>query len=111
MTHRLTIVLDDAALYRRMKLRALEEGVPAKQVVVNALEAYLEGDAGHKPWDWAAFDAWQAEVEGRDAELGPGAVDLSDVKHHLYGYDQRGHGHSDRPGLRVAEEAAEYDAR
>ena len=93
MSARLTVVLDDEDLYRKAKVRAVEDGVPLKALIEAALRGYLErGSETIEPveWDWEAYDRWQAEVERLGAELGDAVpADLSDIKHHLYGAPAR----------------------
>lgn len=113
MSARLTVVLDDEDLYRRAKVRAAEQGITLKSIIESALERFLgEGELVAEPaagaassvieWDWDAYDRWQAVVEEIDAELGPGPIDLSSVKEHLYGEPPR-------PRLlMLAEERAPY---
>jgi len=120
MPSRMTVVFDDPNLYRQVKIRAAEEGIPAKAVVEHALKELFEreqrlqndistmlGRTTAKPVDWEAWEAWQAEVDRLDRELGPGPTDLSNVKKHLYGEEST---YADRPGYaQVAEERAEFD--
>ncbi len=122
MSSRMTVVFDDPELYRQVKIRAAEEGVPAKNVIERALRDLFERErrlrndistllsgARAKPLDWEAWDAWQAEVERLDRELGPGPTDLSNVKKYLYGEESK---YADQSGYaRVAEERAEFDVR
>lgn len=104
----MTVVFDDPDLYRRVKIRAAEEGVPVKVIIERALRA-LFGEAGipERPPRFSAetWFEWQQENERLEGCLGPSPDDLSDVKHHLYG-------HAPRPGPRreVAEESQEYQA-
>jgi hypothetical protein len=111
----LTVVFDDDDLYRRVKVRAAETGVPMKTLVQEALLAYLDGsDAqaapgtpAEKTWDWDAFDRWQEEIRKADERLGADyPTDLSNVKEYLYGSDER-----PRRSWMAAEERAEYDPR
>lgn len=105
MSARLTIVLDDESLYREMKVRAAEEGIPLKVLIERATRAYLsKRDRKPPKFTWEKWDEWQREA----AELNKlfpneGPNDLSDVKHHLYGWP--------KGGLAAAEERGEYDAR
>ncbi len=112
--NRLTVVFDDDALYRRLKVRAAEDGVPMKSLVQQALSGFLESSEGQgatvpkdeKEWDWKAFDRWQEQVrkeEERTYTAYP--PDLSDVKKYLYGEDRQ------IPVRMIAEERAEYDPR
>jgi hypothetical protein len=107
--NRLTVVFDDPELYRRLKVRAAEDGVPIKRLVEEAIRGHLDARAGAprlKAFDWDEFDAWQAEADQRDAATTePVPDDLSDVKHHLYGRARQPR------VLRIAEERAEYDPR
>jgi hypothetical protein len=93
MTARLTVVLEDESLYRKLKVRAAEEGVAMKDLIEGALKAYLGNQrkaGGRKPFDWDAFHQFQRRVEAMDAENPePSPTDLSDIKHHLYGYPKR----------------------
>jgi hypothetical protein len=102
----LTVVFDDAELYRRLKVRAAERGVPMKRLIEEAVRGYLgpAPEAELKPIDWDAFDNWMKEVEEADADAGD-VLDLSDIKRHLYGYP----GPADHR-LALAEERAPYDA-
>jgi hypothetical protein len=118
----MTVVFDDPDLYRQVKIRAAEEGVPAKAVVERALKELFDrerrlrndisamlGGTQAKPIDWEAWGEWQAEVERLDRKLGPGPTDLSNVKKYLYGEDSK---YADRSGFaQVAEERAEFDPR
>ena len=108
MVHRLTVVLEDDELYRQLKVRAALDGVPLKRLVEDALRAFVrEAPATEaKEFDFSYFDAWRKNVHAIEAELGPGPVDASDVKHQLYGYPPR----EPSPVLRLAEEPAEYDS-
>ncbi len=112
MSDRLTVVFDDPSLYRRMKIRAAEDGVALKKLIEEALEAYLAaGTAARKPFDFEAFGRWQAEMDALDRANPPGPDepgDLSDIKHHLYAYPRRP---PPRKVARVAEATAEYDGR
>lgn len=93
MTARLTVVLEDDSLYRKLKVRAAEEGIAMKELIESALKAYIENVGGRrprKPFDWDAFHEFQGRIEAMDAENpDPGPTDLSDIKHHLYGYPKR----------------------
>ena len=122
MSNRMTVVFDDPELYRQVKIRAAEEGVPAKAVIERAIKEHFErerrlrGDISAmlsatraKPVDWEAWGGWQADVERLDRELGPGPTDLSNVKKYLYGEEGR---HAEHSGYaQVAEEPVEFDAR
>ncbi|MGB4861990.1 MAG: hypothetical protein WBO97_05995 [Tepidiformaceae bacterium] len=117
MSARLTVVLDDEELYRRLKVRAAEDGVAMKELVEAGLRNVL-GDRADpaaetapedKAFDWARYESMMHEWEAEDEELDPDAprpINLSDVKHQLYGYPERIRG-----GVwRVAEERTPYDA-
>ena len=113
MSARLTVVLDDEDLYRRAKIRAAEEGITLKSIIESALRGFLgesesTAAADTAPaaieWDWDAYDRWQALVEELDGEIGPGPVDLSNVKQQLYSEPAK-------PRLlMLAEEQAPYGA-
>ena len=110
VSDRLTVVFDDSTLYRRIKVRAAEEGIPVKELIEAALVAYLKEKVERAPFDFEAFTRWQAEMDALDAANPPGPdepPDLSDIKHHLYGYPRR----AARESLKVAEEPATYDPR
>lgn len=111
MSDRLTVVFDDPTLYRRIKVRAAEDGVPVKEIIEAAVVAYLKEKVERTPFDFEAFTRWQAEMDAMDEANPPGPdepTDLSDIKHHLYGYPRR----ATRQALhQVAEEPAPYDAR
>lgn len=92
MGARLTVVLDDEDLYRQAKVYAAHQGIPLKSVIEGALRSYLRGDRGvgevpigeEKRFDWEAFEEHLRTAEQLDADLGPGATDLSNVKKYLY---------------------------
>jgi plasmid stability protein len=112
MSARLTVVLDDEDLYRRLKVRAAEEHVSMKDLVEAGLRKVLsEGDATEpaaKPFDWDRYEDLMAQFRAEDEASGAKSeypIDLSDVKHHLYGYPKA----SERGSLRVAEEPGKYD--
>jgi hypothetical protein len=111
MSDRLTVVFDDPTLYRRVKVRAAEDGVPVKELIEAALVAYLGKRKVRKPFDFEAFFRLQAELDAYDRANPPGPDvpnDLSDIKQHLYGYPPR----AERERLsHVAEEQVEYDAQ
>ena len=94
MSARLTVVLEDEELYRKAKVRAVEDGVPLKALIEEALRRYVESNSVNEPvkeWDWDAYDRWQEEVERLGEELGDSVpTDLSDIKHHLYGAPRLG---------------------
>ncbi len=112
MSARLTVVLDDEDLYRRLKVKAALDGVPMKDLIERALRLVLEGAAAPagpaKAFDWDAYEAMLARLEEQDAALGVTGealpADLSDVKRQLYGYSER------TRRWTAAEELAEYDA-
>lgn len=109
MAERTTVVFDDPELARRLKVAAAERGVPLKRLIEEAVRAYLgpAPEAETKPFDWDSFDAWQREVEEREAaDDSSYPEDLSDVKEYLYPLQEE-----HRPGwLRVAEAPSRYDA-
>lgn len=86
MSERMTVVFDDPALVRQLKVWAAEHDTTLKQVIQEAVRAFLgTPDPEARPFDWDAFDRWQDEAAQRDREL-PADVptDLSNVKEHLY---------------------------
>lgn len=90
MSARLTVVFDDEALYRDVKVFAAENGMAVKAVVEAALRRYLANPSAGEPkeivWDWDAYDEWQREVDAMILKNGvTPPTDLSDIKHHLYG--------------------------
>lgn len=109
MAERLTVVVfDDAELARRLKVSAAECGVSQERLIEDAVRAYLgpEPAAGAKTFDWDAFDAWQQEVELREAgDEREYPDDLSDVKGYLYSAPEQ-----PTRWRRVAEEPERYDA-
>lgn len=128
MAERLTVVFDDPDLYRKLKVRAAEEGIAMKRIIEDALAQYLDGahpTAAPKDTpryvDWASWDAFQAELDSLPEEVTPGA---SDIKHQLYGAAPRelgehgwktaGFAYDDGepiPFRGVAEDSAPYDSR
>jgi hypothetical protein len=115
MSARLTVVLDDEELYRRLKVKAAQDGASMKDLVEEGLRRVL-GDssarAGEaKDFDWDRYEAMMEEWEAEDRALGiePGdyPADLSDIKRHLYGHPSA----SERRALRVADEKAPYSAK
>ena len=93
MAERLTVVFDDPDLYRKLKVRAAEEGIAMKRIIEDALAQYLAGGrsaATQQPVartvDWASWDAFQAELDALPEEVTP---DASDIKHQLYGEPPR----------------------
>ena len=107
MSERMTVVFDDTALFRRLKVAAAERAVPVKRIIEDAVASYLGPEASQaKAFDWNAFERWQAEGDELSASLADDGVrDYSDVKLHLYGRSR------ERPLARLAEESTEYDAR
>lgn len=111
MTDRLTVVFDDPELYRRLKVRAAEEGIPMKQLIQSAVAAYLEETAPQpapaaRQLDWQRWDAFQQELDALPEDPAP---DASDVKHQLYGTPRRRLGREGWATM-AAEERATYDA-
>lgn len=93
MAERLTVVFDNPELYRKLKVRAAEEGIAMKRIIEDALAQYLEGgrptaapQAAARMVDWDSWDAFQAELDALPEEVTPGA---SDIKHQLYGAPPR----------------------
>lgn len=114
MSARLTVVLDDEELYRRLKVKAALDGVPMKELIERGLRLVVDAGtgpaAGAKAFDWDEYEAMLERLEEQDHALGLDSEalpeDLSDIKRHLYGYGQGG-----RPlRHRAAEEPAQYDA-
>lgn len=107
MSERMTVVFDDSALFRRLKIAAAERAVPVKRIIEDAVASYLGPEAAQaKEFDWEAFEHWQAEGDALVESLpDDGVHDYSDVKKHLYERSSR------RPLAKLAEERAEYDAR
>jgi hypothetical protein len=114
MSARLTVVLDDEELYRRLKVKAAQDGVPMKDLIERGLHLVLE-PAGTpaveaKAFDWEEYEAMLERLREGDEALGIEAdslpADLSDIKRHLYGYSRAG----GRPQHVAAEEPAQYDA-
>lgn len=111
MAARLTVVLDDDVLYRQLKVKAAQDGIPMKDLVEAGLRLVLAGVPPAKSaepgtaFDWERYESmmrdWDEE-EGRMGEDDTPPSDLSDVKHYLYGRAPR------IPVTRVAEERAEY---
>ena len=113
MSARLTIVLDDEELYRRLKVKAATDGTSMKDLVEEGLRHVLGGAsvaAAPKSFDWDRYEATMNEWEAEDRKLGVEPedypADLSDIKHHLYGHPKQ----SRREALRVAEERQPYSA-
>jgi hypothetical protein len=75
--------------------------------VEDALRSFLASKPGRKPTlTLEMWSEWQEESRRMDAELPPDTpTDLSDIKHHLYGWPKQ---HERR--RQVAEERADYDA-
>jgi hypothetical protein len=111
MSERLTVVFDDADLYRRLKVTAARRGLPAKQLIQDAVRSYLGEDLDSrppKPFDWEHFEEWQREVDAldADADAADGApANLSNITGH------RGEVAEHEPALRIAEGRTEYDSR
>lgn len=108
MSERLTVVFDDSALYRRLKVAAAERREPVKRIIEEAVAAYLGPEiAVPQAFDWAAFEAWQAEGDMLAADLpDDGVSDLSNVKRYLYEVSEH------RPAVRrVAEGRTPYNAK
>jgi hypothetical protein len=104
MSARLTVVLDDESLYRDLKVRAAETGVPVKSVIEEALRSHLR-KAARPRLTLEMWQEWQEEAHRMDEELPPDTpTDLSDIKHHLYGWPKQSERHA-------AEEKAEYDTQ
>lgn len=113
MSARLTVVLDDEELYRRLKVKAAQDGVPMKDLVEEGLRHVLgEAKPAREPkyFDWDRYEALMEEWREEDRRLGIDETDyptdLSDVKHYYYGYPKA----AERRALRVAEEKAPYSA-
>ncbi len=112
MSARLTIVLDDEDLYRRLKVKAAEDGVPMKDLIERGIRVVVGQPArvadGARSFDWNAYEAMLERIDQADAAANVSSADLpddlSDVKRHLYGLP------GDRT-LKVAEERAEYNAK
>jgi hypothetical protein len=115
MSARLTVVLDDEDLYRKLKVKAAEDGVPMKDLVETGLRMVLDEAAPDaqpqgKEFNWERYEAMMEEFRKEDEALGVEEssypTDLSDIKHHLYGYPKA----AERRAIRVAEEKTAYDA-
>ena len=105
MSERMTVVFDDVALYRRLKIAAVERSVPVKRIIEDAVANYLGREASEpKAFDWEAFKRWQAEGDDL-VETVPfdGIDDYSNVKKYLYNREEH------RSLAHFAEERAEYD--
>lgn len=112
MSDRLTVVFDDPRLYRRIKVRAAEDGTAVKELIEAAVVAYLKEKVERAPFDFQAFTRWQGEMDAIDRAnpSGPDEPDdLSDIKHHLYAYPRRTERAFERQ--EVAEQPAPYDAQ
>jgi hypothetical protein len=116
MSARLTVVLDDEELYRKLKVKAAHDGVPMKQLVEDGLRMVLDAavpqaQAEGREFSWERYEAMLEQFRKEDEALGIAEssypTDLSDIKHHLYGYPKT----ADRRALRIAEEKASYDAK
>lgn len=123
MTARLTVVFDDEELYRRTKIRAAEEGVPVKRIVEEALTAYVDATAEPRKWTTGAdVLAFMDRMKELDDDTDGPELDLSDIKHHLYGYPKKRVSPDEwdafvdrlerdaRPQRYAAEERTPYDA-
>lgn len=115
MSARLTVVLDDEDLYRRLKVKAALDGIPMKELIERGLRLVIDAGAAPgaetKAFDWDEYQAMLERLEEQDRALGLGdeaqPEDLSDIKGHLYGYRD-----ADRARPHIApEESAPYDAR
>ena len=106
MSDRLTVVFDDPTLYRRIKVRAAEDGMPVKKLIEDALQRYLGPADGGRVFDFAAFKQWQAEIDASIEPEDDAPTDLSNIKKHLYGDPER-----EARYHHVAEEPIEYDAQ
>lgn len=107
MSERMTVVFDDTALYRRLKVAAAERSVPVKRIIEDAVANFLGPEAPEaKAFDWDEFKRWQDEGD-KLVESIPfdGIDDYSNVKKHLYRRAEHA------PLAQLAEERAEYDAR
>ncbi|HMO97345.1 MAG TPA: hypothetical protein PKD27_14635 [Tepidiformaceae bacterium] len=112
MSARLTIVLDDEELYRRLKVKAAEDGVPMKDLVERGIRMVVGQAAKNtrRPaeFDWGAYEAMLNRLQTADARAGIALEtlphDLSDIKKHLYGTHGGG-------GLIAAEERVDYNAK
>lgn len=110
MAERLTVVFDNPDVYRDLKVFAARRGVPMKQVIQEAITAYLHASAepagARRLLDWEQWDSFQAELDAIAEE--PGLEDASDIKHQLYSAPPR---ELTEHGWRyAAEEPAPYDA-
>ncbi len=106
MSDRLTVVFDDPTLYRRIKVRAAEDGMPVKKLIEDALQRYLGPADGGRVFDFAAFKQWQTEIDESIEAENDQPTDLSNVKKYLYAYPGR-----ETTYHHVAEEPLEYDAQ
>ncbi len=92
MSARLTIVLDDESLYRDLKVRAAQDGVPLKVLIERMARDYLGAERHSSPRVLTPemLDEWFAEADRLAEQLPPDVpTDLSDVKHYLYGRPKR----------------------
>lgn len=113
MSERFTVAFDEPGLYRRLKVRAAEEGIPMKTMIQDAIRVYLDArvssprtPAAGDVLDWDRWDRFQQELD--DIAEGPGSKDASDIKHQLYAYPSR---ELTEEGWRsVADGPASYDA-
>lgn len=114
MSARLTVVLDDEELYRRLKVKAALDGVPMKELIERGLRLVVDTGAAPaaqaKAFDWDEYEAMLKRLEDQDEALGLDSAalpeDLSDIKLQLYGFPGAGRLWPHR----AAEEPAEYDA-
>lgn len=76
MAKRLQVVFDDESLYRAIKIEAARRGVPAKAIVTQALQMWLETceDDDDVAVSLAALDGYRAEG-GTSAEQMHAEVD------------------------------------
>ena len=109
MPERLTVVFEDDALYRRLKVRAAEHGRPLKQLIEDAIQLYLGPEAAApKVFNWGVFDRWQDEVEALNTGLADEHDDegtpfvLKPIRYDANPPARR---------LALAEERGEYDAQ
>ncbi|MEX0784191.1 MAG: CopG family transcriptional regulator [Dehalococcoidia bacterium] len=93
----MTVVFDDELLARDLKVRAAEEGVSIKALIERLVTEYVRGGPrARKVLTPEMLEGWFAETD-RLAEEVPGdaPTDLSDVKHHLYGWPKRAYSPGD----------------
>src|SRR3990172_6218367 len=97
MSARLTVVLDDEELYRRLKVKAALDGVPMKELIERGLRLVVDMGAAPaaeaKAFDWDDYESMLKRLEDQDEALGLDEAalpeDLSDIKRHLYGWPAR----------------------